>query len=124
MTVKDIVTQIEMLYGKKPHTYIFRLINDCLLDIASEVQHLSKTGRHDLTQYRRWYVAKDFVDVNNNASTDVVDIYRVEILDSDSRYNLIPKITDQHKLLKDDTDDASLSHDSTATNSNTGDVTS
>ena len=124
MTVKDIVSQVEMLYGKKPHAYLFRIINDCLLDMASEIQQFSKTARHDLTQYRRWYNMIDFVDVNNVASTDVIDIYRVEVLDSDSRYNLIPKISDQHKLLKDDTDDASFSHNSTATNSNAGDVTS
>ena len=43
----------------------------------------------------------------------------MEILDSDSRYNLIPKITDPHKLLKEDTDDAAHSHSNT-----TGDITS
>ena len=38
--------------------------------------------------------------------TNVIDIYRVEILDTDDRYNLIPKMTDSHRLLKDDTDDS------------------
>ena len=45
MTVKDIVSQVEMLYGIKPHNYIFRLINDCLLDMSSEVQQFSKTAK-------------------------------------------------------------------------------
>ena len=119
MTVKDIISQVEMLYGKKPHSYMFRLINDCLLDMSSEVQQFSKTAKETLTQYKRWYPLKDFSDVNGNATTDIIDIYRVEILDGDSRYNLIPKISDQHKLLKEDTDDAALSHSNT-----TGDITS
>jgi hypothetical protein len=119
MTVKDIISQVEMLYGTKPHSYIFRIINDCLVDMASEVQQFSKTGKETLTQYKRWYPVKDFSDVNGNATTDIIDIYRVEILDGDSRYNLIPKISDQHKLLKEDTDDSSLSHSNT-----TGDITS
>ena len=119
MTVKDIVSQVEMLYGKKSHVYLFRLINDCLLDMASEVQSYQKTAKETLTQYQRWYPLKDFADVNGVATTDIIDIYRVEILDGDSRYNLIPKISDQHKLLKEDTDDSTLSHSNT-----TGDVTS
>ena len=119
MTVKEIISQVEMLYGEKPQKYLIRLVNDCLLDMASEVQQFSKTAKETLTQYKRWYPLKDFSDVNGNATTDIIDIYRVEILDSDSRYNLIPKISDQHKLLKDDTDDAALSHSNT-----TGDITS
>ena len=119
MTVKDIVSQIEMLYGKKSHTYLFRLINDCLLDMSSEIQSYQKTAKETLTQYQRWYPLKDFADVNGSATTDIIDVYRVEILDSDSRYNLIPKISDSHKLLKNDTDDESLSHLNT-----TGDITS
>jgi len=119
MTVKDIVSQVEMLYGNKSHTYLFRLINDCLLDMSSEVQSYQKTAKETLTQYQRWYPLKDFADVNGSATTDIIDIFRVEILDSDSRYNLIPKISDPHKLLKEDTDDSSHSHSNT-----TGDVTS
>ena len=119
MTVKEIVSQIELLYGRKPEKYLLRLINDCLLDMSSEVQSYQKTAKETLTQYQRWYPLKDFSDVNGNATTDIIDIFRVEILDSDSRYNLIPKISDSHKLLKADTDDDTLSHSNT-----TGDVTS
>ena len=119
MTVKEIVSQIELLYGRKPEKYLLRLINDCLLDMSSEIQSYQKTAKETLTQYQRWYPLKDFSDVNGNATTDIIDIFRVEILDSDSRYNLIPKISDSHKLLKADTDDDTLSHSNT-----TGDVTS
>ena len=119
MTVKEIVSQVELLYGRKPEKYLLRLINDCLLDMSSEVQSYQKTAKETLTQYKRWYPLKDFSDVNGSATTDIIDVFRVEVLDSDSRYNLIPKISDQHKLLKEDTDDDALSHSNT-----TGDVTS
>jgi hypothetical protein len=119
MTVKEIVSQIEMIYGDKSHRYIFRLINDAILDMSSEVQQFSKTGKKTLTQYQRWYPLKDFADVNGNAATDIIDVYRVEILDTDSRYNIIPKLVDSDKLLKEDTDDSTFNHSNT-----TGDVTS
>ena len=119
MTVKDIISQVEMLYGKKPHSYMFRLINDCLVDMSSEVQSYQKTAKETLTQYQRWYPLKDFADVNGSAATDIIDLYRVEILDNDSRYNIIPKLVDPHRILKEDTDDSTLNHSNT-----TGDVTS
>ena len=119
MTVKEIVSQIEMIYGHKPHNYIFSLINDAILDMSAEVQQFSKTAKETLTQYQRWYPLKDFADVNGGAATDVIDLYRVEILDTDSRYNIIPKLVDSDKLLKEDTDDSTFNHSNT-----TGDVTS
>ena len=100
MTVKDIVTQIEMAHGKKPHAYLFRLINDALLDVASKKQHYVVSAVTDLEAGTRW----------DDLPARAIDVIKVEILDtSDStpRYNLIPKLTDPHKLLKSDTDDSS-----------------
>ena len=34
----------------------------------------------------------------------VIDITKVEILDTNSRYVMIPKLADPHKLLREDTD--------------------
>ena len=34
----------------------------------------------------------------------MIDITKVEILDTNSRYVMIPKLTDPHKLLREDTD--------------------
>jgi len=96
MTVKNIIDQIELLYGRQSHAYITQLINDALLDIASKKQHYTKEERVDLTSGKRWY------DLPSNC----VDIVRVEILDTNSRYNMIPKLADAHKILKSDADDA------------------
>ena len=36
---------------------------------------------------------------------DVIDIKRVEVLDTNDRYVMIPKLADSHRLLREDTDD-------------------
>ena len=99
MTVKNIIEQVESLYGRKGHEYIKQLINDALIDIATKKQHYTVSAKTDLTSGQRWY----------DLPARAIDITKVEILDtSDStpRYNLIPKLTDPHKLLKSDTDDS------------------
>ena len=96
MTVKNIVDQVELLYGRQSHTYILQLINDALLDIASQKQHYTVEEKTNLVSGQRWYTLP----------ADCIDITRVEILDTNSRYNLIPKLADAHKLLKSDTDDS------------------
>lgn len=99
MTVKNIIEQVESLYGRKGHEYIKQLINDALLDIASKKQHYTVSAKADLTSGQRWY----------DLPTRTIDVVRVEILDSSSdtaRYHLIPKLSDPHKLLKSDTDDS------------------
>ena len=96
MTVKNIVDQIEMLYGRQPHTYLMQLINDALLDIGTKKQHYSVDAKTDLVSKQRWY----------ELPSRTIDIVRVEILDNDSRYNLIPKLADYHSILKSDTDDS------------------
>ena len=97
MTVKDIVGQIEHLFGRQPEQYMYRLINDGLLDISGKAQYYSEIAKTDLKSYQRWY------DLDDDA---VLDIFRVEILDTDDRYVVIPKLADPHKLLKGDTDES------------------
>ena len=96
MTVKDIVSQIEMAHGKKPHEYLFRLINDALLDIASKKQHYVVSAVADLEDGVRWY----------DLPARAIDVIKVEILDTNTtaRFHLVPKLTDPHKLLKSDPD--------------------
>ena len=99
MTVKNIVDQIETLFGRKPHEYVKQLINDALLDITAKKQHYTVSAKSNLVANQRWY----------DLPARTIDVTRVEILDTSSttaRYNLIPKLTDPHKLLKSDTDDS------------------
>ena len=96
MTVKNIVDQIELLYGRQSHVYIKQLINDGLLDVASKKQHYIVSAKTNLTSGTRWY----------DLPSRTIDIVKVEILDTNSRYNLIPKLADYHKLLKSDPDDS------------------
>ena len=92
MKVKDIISQIELTMGKQPEGYLMRLINDGLLDIAAERQHKIDDVKIDLVEDKRWYELED----------KIIDITRVEILDTNSRYTMIPKLADAHKLLKED----------------------
>ena len=94
MTVKNIVDQIESLYGRQSHTYVMQLINDALLDIASQKQHYVVEEKMPLTSGKRWY----------DLPADCIDIVKVEVLDTNNRYNLIPKLADSHRLLKSDPD--------------------
>ena len=92
MKVKDIISQLENSMGRQPEGYIMRLINDGLLDIAAERQHKVDDVKTDLVEDQRWYELDD----------KIIDIIRVEIKDTNSRYVMIPKLADAHKLLKED----------------------
>ena len=97
MNVKNLIQQVEYLMGRQPEQYMMKLINDALMDMSSKVQHYSTQKKQNLNEKQRWYPLDD----------SVIDIFRVEILDTNSRYVMIPMLADPHKLLKDDSDDTS-----------------
>ena len=92
MKVKDAINQVEKVVGRAPETYLLALINDGLEEIGITKQHKRDEIKIDLIQDQRWYPLDD----------EIIDIVRVEILDTDSRYSMIPKLTDSHKLLRED----------------------
>ena len=95
LTAKNIIQQAEHLFGRQPESYMLRLINDALLDVSSQKQHYTVSKTQDLIPKQRWYTIDD----------DVIDVIKVEILDTNNRYVMAPKLTDSHKLLRGDTDD-------------------
>ena len=95
MTVKDIIGQAEKLFGRQPEQYMYQLINDALDDIAANKQNNLDSSIIDLQSYKRWY----------ELPNQVIDITKVEIKDTNDRYVMIPKLTDPHKLLREDTDE-------------------
>ena len=97
MKVKDLIQQVEYLMGRQPERYMMQLINDGLMDMSAKIQHHTSQKKQNLNQKQRWYALDD----------NVVDVTRVEILDTNNRYVMIPKLADPHKLLKDDSDDTS-----------------
>ena len=99
LTAKDVILQVEHSLGRQPEAYMLRLINDALLDIGSKKQHYTVSSRQDLIPKQRWYTLED----------KVIDIVRVEIKDTNNRYIMVPKLSDPHRLLRADTDDASSS---------------
>ena len=94
MTAKNIIEQIEKMFGRQSEQYMYQLINDALDDIAAQKQHRTVSKVTDLKKHDRWYTLSD----------DVIDIKRVEIKDTNNRYVMIPKLADHHRLLRGDTD--------------------
>ena len=94
MTVKNIISQLEKLFGRNSEVYIKQLLNDGLIDMANKKQNYLVTSTTDLEYKKRWY----------KLPSSVLSIERVEILDTNNRYVMIPKLSDPHKLLRADSD--------------------
>ena len=94
MTVKNVFSQLEKLFGRNSEAYLVQLINDGLMDIANKKGGYTVSATTDLEKNKRWY----------EISEKVLSIERVEILDTNNRYVLVPKLTDPHKILRADTD--------------------
>ena len=94
MKIKELIQQVEHLMGRQPEGYMVRLINDGLLDISATKKEYTVSAVANLEQNKRWYALDE----------QVIDITKIEILDTNSRYVMIPKLADSHKLLREDTD--------------------
>jgi|TARA_Y100000361_G_scaffold132192_1_gene129479 hypothetical protein len=55
MEVKDIISQVEGLFGRKPNRYLMQIINDGLMDIASKRLTNEDTAVTDLLEGQRYY---------------------------------------------------------------------
>ena len=99
MTVKNIIEQVEQIFGRQPEKLMLQLINDALIDISGEVKHYTRVSKTDLVSYQRWY------DLDNK----MIDITKVEIKDTNDRYVKIPKLADPQNILRDDTDESGSS---------------
>ena len=109
MTVKEVINQVEMLYGRQHHIYLKRLMNDALVDISSEAKHYKSTYSEDLVLDKRWYGIPD----------GIIEVQRVDVLNSDSKYELVPFLSNYDELLIGDDDGAHSSGD-TDDDGNTG----
>ena len=96
MKIKELIQQVEHQIGRQPEGYMMRLINDGLLDIGAIKKEYLVSANSNLEPYKRWY----------NLDDQVIDITKVEILDTNGRYIMIPKLADSHKLLREDTDES------------------
>jgi hypothetical protein len=96
MTSNDIIQQVELIFGRQPQGYMINLINEALMDMSAKKQEYTASNTTALEQYKRWYTLSD----------QVIDIIKVEIKDTNDRYVMIPKLTNSHKLLREDTDSA------------------
>ena len=96
MTVKEVINQVEMLYGRQHHMYLKRLMNDALVDISSEAKHYKSTYSEALITDQRWYGIPD----------GIIEVQRVDVLNSDGKYELVPFLSNYDELLIGDDDEA------------------
>jgi hypothetical protein len=93
MKVKDIIDLLENTLGRQSEGYMFNLIDEALKDISSKRKnHNVKIDKQDLIKDKRWY----------DIPSDVIDIHRIEILNSEDDYIMIPNLTNPHSLRKED----------------------
>jgi len=96
LTIKSVISQLEGIFGRQPENYMLTLVNEGLMDIAVTKQEHIVSSKTNLEIKKRWYQLDE----------DVIDIVKVEILDTNDRYVRIPKLADSHNLLRDDTDES------------------
>ena len=96
LTIKSVISQLEGIFGRQPENYMLTLVNEGLMDIAVTKQENVQSSKTNLEKKKRWY----------NLPSNAIDIVKVEILDTNSRYIMIPKLSDPHRLLRDDTDES------------------
>ena len=92
MKIKNIIQQLEHLYGRQSEKYLIELINDGLKEIAISKKHYREIETQDLVEDQRWY----------DLPEGTIDVHRVEIKGTDDKYVMIPKLSDPHTLLRED----------------------
>ena len=96
LTIKSVISQLEKMFGRQPENYMLTLVNDGLMDIAVTKQENVISAKTNLEKKKRWY----------ELPSNTIDIVKVEILDTNDRYVMIPRLADSHRILRDDTDES------------------
>ena len=99
LTIKSVISQLEQMFGRQPENYMLTLVNEALMDIAVTKQENVQSSKTNLEKKKRWY----------NLPSNAIDIVKVEILDTNNRYVMIPRLSNSNRLLRADSDDASSS---------------
>ena len=96
LTIKSVISQLEQMFGRQPENYMLTLVNEGLMDIAVTKQENVVSSKTNLEKKKRWY----------ELPSNTIDIVKIEILDTNDRYVMIPRLADSHKILRDDTDES------------------
>ena len=96
LTIKSVISQLEKMFGRQPENYMLTLVNEGLMDIAVTKQENVISSKTNLEKKKRWY----------ELPSNTIDIVKIEILDTNDRYVMIPRLADSHKILRDDTDES------------------
>ena len=97
MTKFQLIELIKEHHSNLPNRQMEIYIETAANKIALDTDIGKKTFLLSSVAGQRWYDLDD----------KMIDIMKVEILDTNDRYVMIPKLADYHKLLKGDTDETS-----------------
>ena len=87
MEVKDIISQVESIFGRKPNKYLMQIINDGLMDIASKRLTNEDTAVTDLMESQRYYemhpgllkvVSVEIKQENTNGGLEFAPIRKID----------------------------------------------
>ena len=95
-TVRNIIDEIKVSIGPTenvPSNYMIRLLNDGIHDVSVQLQTRAAQSTIDLLKNKRIYSFNDISD-----SIVALDIVKIEIMDNEGRYIMIPRLTDSYKL--------------------------
>ena len=91
MTVKELIDEIEHLYGRQPHMLVKRYINDALLDMSGKVRQYKAHPEIELLSGQRWYPISDLA----------ISIDELRVKNSNGNYELVPYLDDNVKIKED-----------------------
>ena len=92
LTIKSVISQLEQMFGRQPENYMLTLVNEGLMDIAVTKQENVVSAKTNLEKKKRWY----------ELPSNTIDIVKIEILDTNDRYVMIPRLADSHRILRED----------------------
>jgi|TARA_R110002051_G_scaffold88750_1_gene156444 glycine cleavage system pyridoxal-binding protein P len=93
MKVKQLVGQLEHTFGRKSHSYLISLLNDGLDEIAQTALNNTEINTTQLAKDQRWY---------SLLTSKMIDVFRVEVLDSKLKWRQIPRSTDTPEIGDDE----------------------
>ena len=107
MTVKNLIEQVEHIFGRQSEGYMFQLINDALVEMgyySNKIAH----AKISAVANQMWYDLSDGAEDSSGNKLELNKVKRVYLMDSEGDYIQIPRLTDTNLLLTDITSESAL----------------
>ena len=100
ISVKNLISRVREIFPDAPENYIIMLINDALVELGLYNVKNMKAKLHAKST-KMWYnIGDDAVDFSGR-ELKLNKLFRVDFMDSDGDYIMIPRLLDTNILLND-----------------------